>query len=513
MENDEIGQFVKLEIQGLEMVIKAPLQVAALIGRAIKALMEYSQGSLERKTQKMEYKERLDVLKTKERLANAVRGECTVSDLIKISDGAMPMSIQPHDEYKALLLQNADRMGLHYAPTFDFDTTDKRTPFCIPPQEKAVWDTLISGFEKKMNEKYKKDVKDYDDQIAEKKEQIVNCRDETEKNNLNNQIEDLETARSEVIAAINDSETKPYAVNFNDYLAAGAGTDFEKNPERAVEFALDGAQAGNKFPAGEVLNVKRDGINVPDSRLYFYLPDTGKIIKREFKQNENTKLWESYYSIKLDNGEKFELSDKNISYTEWNEKYKGQLLDKAGCLENTMCYVFDNEHDLTVHIEKTKSQAPTKVEETVKKKFESAEPVFSTPQAEREVLNALDENKKARDFNEIYKSSAYTITCDMKELYQRNGKLRMKLTDTEYIEFSGVINPSIGKDGQGTFSVDERCKPTYVNTDPGKMGLTTQNKEIKEIKLDMTQLNELITSRKHNDMATIMNRKQGTYRR
>lgn len=507
MENDEIGQVVRLEIQGIEMLIKAPVQVAALIGRAIRAIIVYSNARYERELQQLQTKEQISSIKAKQILENTY-GKFEYTELAKICDG-MPMSVSPNKEYLDTLKLAAGKMGLHFAEGFDFDTTDNRIPLFIPPQEKATWDTLINGFEKKMNEQYAKLAKEYESQAAERREKAQGCKDEAEKAKYNNEAEAFDTARSELLDAIEDSESKPYAVDFQTYLSGAENTEFEKNPERVVEAALRGETISKKFEAEMCFQTYRSDINIPESRLYYYLPDTGRIVKREFTQDVSTKLWSSKYTINLDNGEKFELSDKNIPDNEWNSKYRSQLYDKAGCLENTMCYVFQTEEALKAHIERTKNPQPTQVEERVKKKYLSGEKMFSSPQVEHEVLHAIDSNKKLDEFRELNDTSKYTITCDTNRLTQVEGKLRYKLSDNEYIEFSAVVGNPTMINGKGTFTVDESCKPTYVNTDNVELKLRGLNVEEEKTPLNIKELRKLVDNRMGKQMDNIIHRQNG----
>lgn len=472
MENDEIGQVVRLEIEGMKMAIKAPVQIAAFFGRLIRALIRYN--SAEQKLERIDYRDRLAATKRKSELKN-ITGECSIRDIHLMSDGAMYMIVNPHDEYFDAFIEKAKEAGLHFARTYDFDSTDKRTPLAIPPEEKMLYDKLLKDFEDSIDFKYRTELHRYDNLISDCKEKLhaIDMKQSTENREpILADLESFQEAQKEVRDYFERKEDLSHVMAFDDYIRGAKNTEFVSNPEKAVEKAVEGAQVGKRFRLKDVLQPIRSEIKTPASKIYFYLPENGSVIKREFIQDHETGLMYSNYSVKNNNEWEQSKTDFGQTTQKWNDGLLPYLMKDAGALENAECYIFTDEESLNKHVKANEkyNNRHSESEENAKKKYDIDGTPFSSNDIAQEVFRGKDEQKKARASEPITNDNLeMEVRCDDKALTNMFGRVRVKISDNEYLEFSNIIG--LHKDGnQWVFNVNKDCNPSILNRSINALG-------------------------------------------
>lgn len=445
---DEIAQVCELEIQGIKMVCKGTLEVISFMARAIKAMFSGGQSLV-------------DWAHTK--FLNR-KGNKTFKEMLDLCDGNPPQALSIREADFEEVLRLAEQRGLHYHMAVDFIPNDGMVPVLISPQEVPLWGQIYKAVASRRLEEDKKTVFSYDKSIAEEKEKLNNCKDPEERAGIEARMENYEQAKREASQWVDYAEEvinkEDVTMSLQDYLKQSKGTDFEKNPEAAMAEHKMGVEIGPKISAKESFQPIRDKSFMPDSKIMFYVPETGAIVTREFKLDEGTGLVYSDYSVKTDNGEIFSCSDKGKTKAAWNEDGLPALLDKAGLLEGIACRAFDNEEKLKRFLSyhnKLASPSQEKVEAALKEGKE----VFSQAEAKDEVIKSVSEQSKGIASAEAT-GAEVEIVCHPQMLTRENGKIRLQLSEDESILFSNMHNEGMGPNGMLKFTIDDSSNATFV---------------------------------------------------
>lgn len=457
---DEIAQVCELEIRGITMAVKAPVELAQLLGRLALTLLRLGNEHAEKKEKKKEKKEEKKEKKETKKLNEP--GEKSVEEIFKLSRNGPPQVVNLRKEDMEEILQLAQKDGLHWASTVDFIPGDGLTPVLVPPQEAAIWDAIIEKIASKRLEKDKKTVAEYDRQLAEEKEKLRNVMPE-DKAAIETRIENLLQAKAEAekwVAYGEDVVTnKSAAISFVDYLRLAKGTEFEKNPERAMAEYEKGVEPGRKMPAKECFSPIRDKSYMPDTQLTFYFPDHGAIVTRKFEVDQETGLVYSEYALKTESGEIHQFSDRNMTKDQWNSNVLPKMLDQAGMIEGTECRLFDSQEKLQAYMDyhgKVRPQSEINVENAIKE----GKAVFHSAEAKNEIETAVSEKAKGFASAKI-ESDRMKISVDPEHLSRYKGKLRLRLNENEDLYFTNIANEGI-KDGKAVFEIENNATVLYV---------------------------------------------------
>lgn len=423
---DEIAQVCQLEIEGTTMVIKGSVKVIAWLAQAIKALL---QDAAER---------------------NAERGgqKHNMNDIWKLSKDGPPQVIMVDEKNLDTVLKAAEKAGLRWTRVTDFDSTDGKTPICLPPQDMALFSAIVQSSLQKAISESQKILDGYNEEIAELKEKLLHA-DAGERNYIRTRIENLEQARDELKDILNDKKTmveNDGVMSFQDYLATSVGTEFEKDPEKAMAEYAKGVDMGPSLEAKDCMQPIRSKALMPDNAIRFYVPDMGVAITRKF-EIENDIVY-SNYSFKSESGEMYEFSDKDMTKAEWNARILPGMLDKAGIQEDTPCRAFDSEEKMQAY-EKYHNNTTLKSEE----RFAFAERKllgFSTAEAEQNIRYALEDKMKGIASAKVDENEVH-ISVPVEQLIQKDGKVSIQAGDTLY-QFEGVI-PRAKDDGIYTIAI------------------------------------------------------------
>lgn len=436
---DEIAQVCQLEIEGAKIVLKGSVKVIAWLAQALKALME--KGA----TKITEHK-----------------GEKSMKDIWKLSKDAPPQVIVIDDADLKNVLSAAEKAGLRWCPVPDLNANDGKTPICIPPQDAGLFSAIVQRYLTDDITESQKILNSYNADIAELKEKLLHASPE-KRNEIRSKIENIEQARDELSAILDDKKNsleKGCTLSFQDYLSSGAGTEFEKDPEKAMAEYEKGVDIAPSFSAVECMQPIRNKALMPDSKIRFYVPEIGVSITREFKIEDGVVY--SNYSFKTEKGEMFEFTDKGKTKEEWNSAILPEMLDKAGILEDTKCRVFDSKERLEAY---SKYFNNVLLNSEVKL-TEEGKLVFSSAEVENEIRTSVNDMLKSMASAKVDENQV-ELVIPPEKLVAKRGKINVIVNEnTTFVlknvkpgpkQYDGNYNISISKDSMVT--IQEKSKP------------------------------------------------------
>lgn len=445
---DEVIQACQLEIEGVKMVVKGGVEVAAFVGRILKAL----------------YGKAHD--KASESWVNR-GGERSMRDINKLStNGGQVLKIKK--EIADDVIKEAKDRKMHFFKITEPDENDGYVSIYIPDKEAGVYGEITQRHLAKELEKNKNEDVSYNKAVSELKEKLHGLKeDDPERKSIETQIENYEQAIEEnkgVIDKIEGDLAKSpdqMSMSLIDYLREFKGTDVEKSPEKAFAELEKGVPIGPNVPAKVLFQPIRDQSLMPDSKVMFYVPEIGAIVTRDFKVDEKTNLVYSDYTFKKDNGEEVFFSDKGITKDEWNEKQLPILLDQAHILEGTLCRTFNDEEKLNRFLAyHNKIENPAK--EKIMKKLESGEQVFSSAETKEAIVEAVSEHNKGLASAEL-NNETLVLTASPDMFVSRDGKLEFSLSDDEKILFSSVgVTGELAGAGMFNVEITKESKPEFL---------------------------------------------------
>ena len=431
MASDEIAQVCELEVQGVTMAVKGGVQAASWLLQAIKAMLTSAH----------------------DKSLNS-GGNKSMLDIWELSKNEAPAVIDIPEKYYEEILSIAQSQGLRFHACIDMDPSDSKLPIALPPQDVAMFSAIVKPFLEKDISAAERVINSYNEDISELKERQLNATPE-ERAKLDIQREQLERAKEQLEALVSEEKEDLAGANvmsFTDYLAKGVGTEFEKDPDKAVSEYEKGVELSKSFAASECMQPIREARLVPESKLRFYVPEIGATITREFSVDAATNLVSSKYTIKTDEGELFEFSDKDVTTKSWNERILPKMLDKAGITKDTQCKTFDTKEKYLAYIKYFNNVTP-KSEENVEGRTEEEKKGFRLADAFKEIKTAVAEGRKARASAE----ESVTISIPQEELIQKDGRLIYKDPIGAEYEFKD-IQPGKVENGKIEFTISGDSK-------------------------------------------------------
>lgn len=447
---DEIAQVMSIEMEGIKFAVKGFLEVGSYALRLLRALLNSARNKFENRSgNRKDYKK-----------------------IIELSDGPIQIFNIRETEWEKVE-KEAKKLGLYWCKCVDFVPGDGLKPIAVPAQFASAFAALQKSVAESSLVEDKKEMSEIEQQINECKEKLLAEQDPEKIHQLEVKIENLTQSQKEKQAWVDynngviSGEIKP--MSLPEYLAQAKGTEFEKNPEAAVELYDKGVDIGEKKSAKELFQPIRSSDSIPKDSITFYDPKNEITVDRNFKMDDDGIVF-SEYSFKTKNGELVAFSDKNMTKHEWNNTILPKLLDKAGILEGTALECYPSRNDLqivTAYRDKLKSKA----EKNIEKKLSEGKSVFSNAEAKNEVVNAISEQKKgfasaSRNDGDI------EFVCSPYALTKENGKLCFHLSDTETIMFGGTKDESVVNGNQCKFSIEKNQTVSLVSRD-GKSSATT----------------------------------------
>lgn len=444
---DEIAQVCQMEIEGIKIVFKGTLEVAQLLMRMIRSIINASKKGIDNYGQ-----HRLEL-----------PGQKEIHQIMQLSKSGLPQIINIPEDMVDEVLAEGSQKGLHFAFITDMDPNDRMVPIAFTAEEAPIWSALLKA---RMSKKLDEDidiVKSYEEQIAEEKEKLINISDPNERQLIETKIENLEQAKKEADKSIKVDEEfvnkENIGMSLTDYLKSAKGTEFEKNPEKAITELEKGVEIGPKITAKECLQPIRDKSYMPNTALMFYLPDTGAIITREFFEDKETGLMYSNYSFKTQDGEIHRYTDHNLTSEKWNQEILPNLMDKANLIEGTDCRMFDKLDKLHAYLQ-YHNQVRPESEIRVEKAIKEGQPVFSSAETEQEVNHAISQKMKGLVSARV-ENERITISVDPNQLVRQGGKLSLRLEGGNTFLISGMDNERI-EGGKAVFEIEKDAKILHI---------------------------------------------------
>lgn len=455
---DDIAQVIQLEYQGMTLAIKSSVEVAEFILQALRALGRTLGDAKNKHVEKKEAKNEKNKAENEEKRIEQLEapGEKTsFREIMELSQrqGGIFQTFYISEKYYEEFISLCKKNGLRYCKGVDFIASDGKLPIFIPPHDVVMAEAVYKPILEKSIRENEEVIKDYDELLKEAKEKCETVSPE-EKRNMEVLIENLEQAKAEREADV--KETKEAlehgaSISFEDYLKEAKGTDFEKDPDKAISEYEKGVEIDKSFSSVECLQPVRDGSCVPKSKLRFYVPEIGATITRTFEIDEQGLAY-SEYSLKTEKGEIYEFSDKNMTKEDWNSNVLPEIFDKAEIQENTQCRIFNTKEKMDAYI-KYHNQVEPESEKLVKEQMKEGKPDFSSADAKEAIEYAMEQEKKKLASAKVDESKI-TFEIPQENVIFENGKLCVEMENGESVFFDNIQSESI-KDGMCVFSVDK----------------------------------------------------------
>lgn len=481
---DEIAQVCQMEIEGIKMVFKGSLEVAQLLMRMIRGIINASKKGIDNYGQRQ----------------LELPGKKEIHEIMQLSKSGPPQIINIPEDMVEEILKEGSEKGLHFAFITDMDPNDKMVPIAFTAEEAPIWAAILKT---KMSQKLDEDidvVKSYEERIAEEKEKLLSISDPNEKQLIETKIENLEQAKREADQLVKADEeivnNENIGMSLTDYLKTAKGTEFEKNPEKAIAELEKGVEIGPKLTAKECLQPIRDKSYMPNTALMFYLPDTGSIITREFFEDKDTGLMYSNYSFKTKDGEIHRYTDHNLTNEKWNEEILPNLMDKASLIEGTDCRMFDQLDKLHAYL-RYHDQVRPESEVRIEKAIKEGQPVFSSAETEHEVNYAVTQKMKGLVSAKV-ENEKITISVDPNQLVRQGGKLSLRLDGGNTFLISKTDNERV-EGGKAVFEIEKDAKILHIKDNFSDYPQTHQitGSECKEM-IDNVMTQTMENIQKHN---------------
>lgn len=437
---DEIAQVCQLEVDGIKMICTASVKAAQFIMEAFKAVVKHAENAVIGKS-----------------------GSKRLNSIFKMSEGGPPQVVYV-DETKLKEFQEVcKKNGVHYHLLEDLNPDDGKVPVCVPFQEVGVFSAIIKKMLKNDIEKEEKELNDNEKMIAERQEKLLTATPE-EREELLKEIDALETANNEMKDSLNrkkeEVEKENIAVSFSDYLLSGKGTEFEKDPDKAMTELEKGVPLTKASAARECFQVVRNPELAPQTGFTFYLPEIGAVVTREFAKDENTNTIYSKYSFKDSNGViNDSFTDRGVSKKQWDEEILPKFFNATGILEDTKCLAFTNQDHLKKYYELHNKIKPKSEAEFEKRKAEGKEN-FSSADVEKEVNQAVSNELKGTTSAEH--NQFVSVELPKEAVIQKDGYIVVQLDEDRSLLFSHALEGK-SSDDKISFKFDKNKMATLHN--------------------------------------------------
>lgn len=411
--NDEIAQVIQLEVEGTKILVKATMEVGAKLLQIAKTLIG-------------------------DKLWNAIEhrpGERKMKDIFKISEGGAPdtFSNLPSDMKSTIEdALNKDKIPFSILPSFDKDSDFSVT---IPHQYASRVQAIVKEALKEPLSAAQRALDSYDVQIRELDEKIFELPPGDERTALATQRENIMQAKSELKETMDRTKDiyNKAPLTFTEYIKTMQGTPLEENQTATLNALENGIVPTRKFSAEECFRPARDSRSVPPSKLTIYLPDTGCTVTRQYKQDKDGLIY-SNYTVTNNNGEIYNATDRDKSYTAWTEHDLPALLAFAGIEKNTQCCVFNSQQTFDRYMDYQQEQARTVHLDNGKSWS------FSSEEVKDEALKAAENAVKSMAFSKI-NSSDVSLSADLKDFAAHDGTMTLTVNDIISLAF-----PTVEKD-------------------------------------------------------------------
>ncbi len=324
---DEIAQVVDLEYKGIYYLLIGTRELIAKMCRGIKLLHEWNHKKWLEKP-----------------------GSCSWQKICEASEGGAPILEFPKEIFEETIDISKDKdvkgkgmispfeyycrkNNLRYCMMPDLNPNDDYIPVAVLSQEFGIHDEKIKAYMRRRIEKEEEKDKGYEKDI-DKAQAALEEASGKEKEEIEKNIETLKEAKEQNSALLQESKEKMEKGNvleFADYIKQAEGTDFLKDPDRALAQAQTCGIVRDFMP-DECLYPIRDSGMMPESGELYYLQKCGEgdflTMQRKFEKDEKGCVYSIYRTMEED-ADPLEVTDKGCSAEEWKERLS-EFMKKAG---------------------------------------------------------------------------------------------------------------------------------------------------------------------------------------
>ena len=408
---DEIAQVVELEYKGVYYLFKGTHDAIAVMIRGLRALSEWSHEKYLKRP-----------------------GSCTWQKIQEVSEGTAPVieipkeMLVPDEKGVSPFERYCESSGLRYCRLPDLNPDDDYIPIGVPSQDLAIHQKQIKSWMGIRKEEEESKDKDYDKQIQAKKEEIANAKTDEERERLEGELAELIEAKEQNKDKLKETEEKmshDNTITFEEYLRQGKGTNFEKDPEKALAMEPE-CGIVREFTPEECMIPIRDESLVPDSKEIFYSQKTQDdqlfTIKRTFEADAKGRVYSVYeVTDAADPSKVRSFSDKGMSKEAWLKKLP-KMLKHSGMIAGQPTTALSSEDRLKAYIKGIDANFSKAQEEGQE---EHSEKEYSSKEAKEYVETAKHDKKQADSYDEsLYTTITVPAATVMKD---GDGKLSLEL--------------------------------------------------------------------------------------
>lgn len=346
---DEITQVVELEYRGVYYLLKGTKETIAYLVNTIRALAKW-----------------------KHELGLKKEGECSWEKIQEVSNGNPVLLNFPKEMFEKTIPMEMAADGqielaspfeyycrenkLRYCTMPDLNPNDGYLPIAVPAQDAGIHSEQIKHFMEKKVKAEEKRKSEYEEKIARAKDELVNARNDQQKEEAESKLQMLEEGKAQHENNLSETRKmmeKDNVLEFSEYLKMGKGTMLEKDPEMALQMEKVCGMVREYMPY-ECMYPIREASLVPDSGEVFYSQRAGedrlRTVKRSFKTDDNGLVYSTYRVTDPKNpGNVHIFSDKGLGAEQWKEQLP-KLLEEAGMMANLPTTAIRSESRLKAYI-------------------------------------------------------------------------------------------------------------------------------------------------------------------
>ena len=395
---DEITQVVELECKGVYYLLKGTKETIAYLVNTIRALAQW-----------------------KHELGLKKEGECSWEKIQEVSNGNPVLLNFPKEMFERTVPVEITSTGqkelvspfvfycrehkLRYCTMPDLNPDDDYLPIAVPAQDAGIHSEQIKHFMQKKVEAEEKRNSEYEKKIAQAKDELVNAKNDQQKEEAESKLKILEEGKAQNEANLSESKEmmkKDNVLEFSEYLKMGKGTLMEKDPDKALQMEQICGMVREYMPY-ECMYPIREASLVPDSGEVFYSQSAGedrlRTVRRSFKTDDNGIVYSTYRVTDPKNpGSVHIFSDKGLGAEQWKEQLP-KLLEEAGMMANLPTTAIRSESRLKAYIGEIEANFKSAPHPRAEKK------VSSDDQTQR----YMEQMEKEANQRRAYENSKYTV--------------------------------------------------------------------------------------------------------
>ena len=347
---DEIAQVVDLEYKGIYYLLKGTKAMIAAMVSGIKTLSEWN------------HKKWLDK-----------PGSCSWQKIQEVSEGMAPILEFPKEMFEPTVnitndpdVQGSGRISpfeyycrknnLRYCMMPDLNPNDDYIPVAVPAQDFGIHDEQIKSYMRKRIEHEESRDKSYAERIDDAKERLDKADSQDEKDEINREIEALESGKnqnSELLAESKEKMEHGNVIDLSDYLKQAEDAGFTEDPDRSM-YQAQTCGVVREYMSSDCMYPIRDPGLVPESGELLYSQKTGEdtliTVKRTFHTDDKGLAYSTYLVSDPVTGLNIaSVSDKGLSAEAWKDK-RSMILGDAGMIADQPLIVLKSDTDLADYV-------------------------------------------------------------------------------------------------------------------------------------------------------------------